>query len=40
LGLVDTFAEASNNCESLRQKPPNKEGFLKHQGFLLVYRLA
>jgi hypothetical protein len=40
LGLVDKFAEASNSCESLRQKPPNKEGFLKHQGFLLVYRLA
>jgi hypothetical protein len=40
LDLAVTFAAASNNYESASQKPLNKEGFLKHRGFLLVYRLA
>jgi hypothetical protein len=40
LDLGAKFAEASNNCELLSQKPPNKAGFLEHRGFLLVYRLA
>jgi hypothetical protein len=40
LDLAVTFAAASNNYESQSQKPLNKEGFLKHRGFLLVYRLA
>jgi len=40
LDLVARCAVASNDYELLSQKPPNKQGFLKHQGFLLVYRLA
>jgi hypothetical protein len=40
LALVARCAEASNDYELPRQKPPNKQGFLKHRGFLLVYRLA
>ena len=40
LDLVAKCAVASNDYELLSQKPPNKQGFLKHQGFLLVYRLA
>jgi hypothetical protein len=40
LDLGAKFAEASNDCELLSQKPPNKAGFLEHRGFLLVYRLA
>jgi len=40
LGLGARFAEASNNCELLSQKLPNKADFLEHRGFLLVYRLA
>ena len=40
LDLDARCAVASNDYELLSQKPPNKQGFLKHQGFLLVYRLA